>query len=95
MTKIKQNDASVAPVERRVRQTIFIDSFSGNAADIKPKERTLAKLIWVLNKDPRISTFDFSEKPWLHRLVKEAMSQGLIKEIDDHYPWHRYIVIEA
>jgi hypothetical protein len=71
---------------------IFIDSFSGSAADIKPKQRTVENLMAVLKKSPRISTWDFSENHWLHRLVADSKKQGLVSEIDEPYPWHRFKV---
>lgn len=72
--------------------TIFIDSFSGCAAGIKPKDRTVDKLIDVLKENPRISCFDMSEKPWLCSLVNQAKKDGFIKQINEPYPWLKYIV---
>jgi hypothetical protein len=71
---------------------IFIDSFSGNAAQIKKKDRTVEALVAVLKENPRISTWDLSENPWLRSIVSDAKKQGLISEVDEPYPWHRFVV---
>jgi len=73
---------------------IFIDSFSGDAANIKPKERTVENLVLVLKENPKISTWDFSENPWLHRLIKDALEKWMIKEAYEPYPWHRYVITD-
>ena len=79
---------------RGIIMTIFIDSFSGNAAEIKPKDRTVNKLNDALKENPRISCFDLSENPWLCKLVNQAKKDGLINQVNEPYPWLKYIVVD-
>ncbi len=74
---------------------VHLCSFSGKAADIKPKDRNVNILVSVLRKHPRISTWDMSENVWLRDLIKQAMIRDLIKEVDEPYPWHRFVVTES
>lgn len=72
---------------------VYIDSFSGDAAELKPKDRTIDNLIKALKKDSRVSYWDISENRWLRALIKKALKAGLIEEIHDDYPWIRYKTI--
>ena len=72
---------------------IFLDSFSGAAADLKPSKRTPHHVLAALSKDPRVSTFDMSEKPWLVACISSLKASGRITEDkSEPYPWHRYVV---
>jgi hypothetical protein len=77
------------------RSTIFLDSFSGSLADLKPSHRTSAHALQALANDGRVSTFDRSEYRWLDRLVSDLMARGLIAEVRAEYPWHRYVLTGA
>lgn len=74
---------------------IFLDSFSGSAVDLKPDQRTAENVLAALGKDPRISTFDMSEYPWLYRIIRDLINSGKITEDkSEQYPWHRFVVVE-
>jgi hypothetical protein len=50
----------------------------------------------VLKRNPRVSTFDMSETPWLRWCIDILKSAGQIDEDkDEPYPWHLYIVQKA
>lgn len=75
---------------------IFLDSFSGAAADLKPSERTSDNVLAALRRDPRISTWDMSEQPWLYRCIKDLINDGLIiEDKNEPFPWHRFIIKET
>lgn len=74
---------------------VFLDSFSGPAAELKGGQRTSANVLAALAKNPRVSTWDMSENPWLYACIKELKTAGKIIEKDEPYPWHRYEIVEA
>lgn len=69
---------------------MHICSFSSNAAELKPKNRTAINALLALQKNPRISTFDMSDNMWLCGLVKILEHKKYIKPIDEPYPWHKW-----
>lgn len=72
---------------------IFIDSFSGPAADLRGKARTSENVLAALKKHPRVSTWDMSEHAWLRRCIADLQRQGLITEDStEPFPWHHYVV---
>lgn len=71
-----------------------IDSFSGLASNIKPKERNLVTLMHALSKSPLVSTWDMSEERWLRNLINDALMKEMIVEIECNYPWHKYELTE-
>jgi len=73
---------------------IFIDSFSGAAADLKKGSREPINILNALKDDPRVSTWDMSETPWLRNRISLLIKDGLLAELDEPYPWHRYKITE-
>lgn len=73
---------------------IFIDSFSGALADLPKGKRTTVDALQVLAEHPRVSTFDRGPA-WLESLLADLKQQGLIVEVDEPYPWHRFALTEA
>lgn len=72
-------------------QVIHLCSFSGAVAALKPSLRTPANVLAVLEKHPRVSTFDMSETPWLAGCIDTLLAKGLIVEDkSEPYPWHRF-----
>jgi len=71
---------------------VFLDSFSGAAAELKGKNRTSKNVLSVLAKHPRVSTFDMSDLGWLRDIIESLLQRGLIVEVTEPYPWHRYKV---
>ena len=72
---------------------IFVDSFSGDAADLKGTKRTHANVLAALRKCPRLSCFDLSEHRWLDIIVRDLRKQGAIElDTDPGYPWVAYKV---
>ncbi len=72
----------------------ILDNFSGAASDLPKGKRTAGEVLAVLAKHPRVSTWDMSEHAWLRGLIEEMIRDGLIVEVAQHYPWHRYKVVE-
>ncbi len=72
---------------------IYLDSFSGTAAELPPRYRTPAGVFSALKKDPRVSTFDMSELPWLRGCIQTLKQQAKIAEDKTaEYPWHKFII---
>lgn len=72
---------------------VFFDSFSGSVAELKPSQRNASNVLRGLTRDPRISTFDLSEKPWLQGCIETLKRNGHITEDkSESYPWHRFDV---
>lgn len=74
-------------------RTIFIDSFSGSASDLKGKNRTAENVLSALRHDSRLSTWDISEHVWLRVCIADLKRRGLIQEVYEPYPWHRFIIL--
>ncbi|MDD2730382.1 MAG: hypothetical protein PHR85_14640 [Malikia sp.] len=75
---------------------IFLDSFSGSAANLKPSLRTPQHVLSALRRDPRVSTFDMSECSWLCGCIDILKRDGHITEDESEpYPWHRYVITAA
>lgn len=69
------------------------DSFSGLAAELPPSRRTPAHVLAALTRNPRVSTFDMSELPWLRGCIDSLKSSGQIAEDpNEPYPWHLFHV---
>ena len=70
---------------------VHIDSFSGAVADLSKKEQGYpAKVISALIKSPLVSTWDMSESRNLRASLRFLLDNGMIKELDEAYPWHRF-----
>lgn len=70
---------------------VHLDSFSGAAAALPPRQRTAAHVLAVLAKNSRVSTWDMSEIPWLRARIYELIERRLIVHDDSEaYPWIRY-----
>lgn len=81
--------------KKAVTHGVF-DSFSGHAAQLPPNRRTPAGVLAALRINPRISTWDMSETPWLRGCIDSLKNSGQITEDkDEPYPWHLYIVQPA
>lgn len=74
---------------------MHIDSFSGEAADLKRGHRGSDDVLAVLMKHPRVSTWDMSELPWLRAAIENLERRGLIVEDAHAYPWHGYLLADA
>lgn len=74
---------------------LHVCSFSSNAAELKPKDRTSLNLLLALKENPRISTFDMSENMWLCDLVRNLEDKDYIETVRSSYPWHKWKVTEA
>ena len=74
---------------------VHICSFSSNAAELKPRDRTLINVLLALKENSRISTFDMSLKPWLCDLIQKLEKKNYIKPRDEQYPWHKWDLTKA
>lgn len=69
------------------------DSFSGPAAQLPPSHRTPAGVLSALQRNPRVSTWDMSETPWLRGCIDALKSSGqIVEDKDEPYPWHLYYI---
>lgn len=74
---------------------VFLDSFSGAAADLPRGKRSPAAVLAALRINPRVSTFDMSEHAWLCDCISSLKADHLITEDQtEPYPWHRFSVVE-
>lgn len=74
---------------------VFLDSFSGLAAELPRAKRTPADVLAALRLNPRVSTFDMSECPWLVRCIDTLKGDNkIVEDKNEPYPWHRYVVVE-
>lgn len=74
----------------------IICSFTSPIADLPRGKRTEADMLAALDRNPRVSTFDMSEFPWLWRGIDSLKARGLITEDKgEAYPWHRYTLTDA
>lgn len=78
-----------------MKSRIFVDSFSGALADLPKGQRTTLDALRTLVEHPQVSTFDRSYLPWVDRLVRDLLAQGLIVEERVQYPWHRFALTDA
>lgn len=85
----------VAQKGRHNTEIAFLDSFSGDLADLKRGKRTTENALAVLDRNPMVSTWDMSENKWLYRLICDLKYSGLIVEQEQPYPWHRYGLTDA
>jgi hypothetical protein len=69
---------------------IFIDSFSGSAADIPKSKLTQESVLSALERDSRLSTWDMSESPKLRMIISKLERSGSINPVASEYPWHRW-----
>ena len=78
--------------EMTVTNGVF-DLFSGPAADLPRGQRTPEAVLSALRINPRVSTWDMSESPWLRDCIDSLKRSGEITEDkNEPYPWHRYHV---
>ena len=77
------------------RMRVHLDSFSGSLGDLPRGKRTTMDALRVLDDDPRVSTFERGPA-WLEALLLSDLKfAGLIVEIDEPYPWHRFALTDA
>lgn len=74
---------------------IYIDSFSGTAADLHRSKRTPGHVLRALARDPRVSTFDMCKSRWLRGCIDGLVHIEYIKpDPAEPYPWHRYTMTD-
>ena len=74
---------------------IYIDSFSGTAADLPPSKRTPGHVLRALARDPRVSTFDMGESRWLRGCIDALVRlEHINPDPAEPYPWHRYDITD-
>lgn len=68
-------------------------SFGSDVEDLKRKDRNEDAVLEILKTKPRISTFTLSEHwRWLPSLIESLKRKGLIEELEEPYPWHKFEV---
>lgn len=71
-----------------------VDSFSGQAAGLRGKDRTPHAVLEALKRNPRVSTWDMSEHAWLRACIDQLTRIGAIEEVkDEPFPWHKFKVL--
>lgn len=74
---------------------IHICSFSGSVSELKPREkRDSIKVLRCLESDPMVSTWDMGEHG-LWKTINALVVEGYLKEIEQDYPWLKFVVTEA
>lgn len=73
---------------------VFLDCFSGSLGELPKGKRTTLDALRVLADDPRVSTFERGPA-WLEALISDVLHGGLVVELDEPYPWHRYRLTDA
>ena len=66
--------------ENTMGYRVFLDSFSGDLAELKRGKRTPENALAVLNKSPMVSTWDMSENKWLYRLISDLKQRGMLDD---------------
>lgn len=74
---------------------IYIDSFSGSAAELPRKHRDAEHVLAALRRDPRLSVWDLSEHRWLEVIVRDLIREGVIRDTGSPYPWVVYEFLET
>lgn len=90
---------STAPTipRRRTAQPIYLCTFSSHAADLPLGQRSYRNVLQCLDKHPRVSCFDLTEKGWLLRICASLQRCGFVVYdcATDGYPWVRYVITDA
>ena len=60
---------------------VFIDSFTGPAANLPKGERTPDNVMEALRRNGRVSTWDMSENRWLRDCIRQLLKDARIVEI--------------
>lgn len=75
-------------------RAIFVDSFSGCAADLPKGKRTPADVLEALKRDPSVSVWDMGEHAWLRNAIGDLIERGaVVSDPSEPYPWCRYEVV--
>lgn len=75
---------------------MHLDSFSNaSVIDLKKSMRNENGVLNALRINPNISVFDMSENLWLPPIIESLKNKGLISEIEEPYPWLKFIVTSA
>ena len=75
-----------------MNKPIYLDSFSGALADLKPKERTNLTILRTLKRHPLVSCWDMSEHRWIRDAIAELIRMQVLVAENESYPWHRFSV---
>jgi hypothetical protein len=76
---------------------IFMDSFSGAIGDMKPADKNdMRKVLAVLDKTPRFSCFEASERPAIANTLTDLMLSGYIEypKPQPGFPWCRAVITD-
>lgn len=73
---------------------MLLDCFSGSLGQLPKSKRTAQDALRVLADDPRVSTFERGPL-WLENLLQALEGDGLIVELDEPYPWHKFRLTDA
>lgn len=72
---------------------MHVCSFGSDVEDLKGEDRNESEVLEILKISPRISSFTMSEHyKWLPSLINSMKEKGLIVELEEPYPWHKYKV---
>ncbi len=74
------------------KTVVFIDSFSGDVADLPRKKRTETEVLKVLSRSPRVSCFDMVEHAWLRNIICRLLTKQAVFAVQEGFPWTRYTV---
>jgi len=75
---------------------MHVDSFTNvSLANLKPSLRHENGVLYALKRNPRVSTWDMSEHPWLQNIIAKLEEKQLILPVNEEYPWHKWKITEA
>lgn len=76
---------------------IFICSFSGAIGDMKPNDqKDSRKVLAVLDKSPRFSCFEASERPAIAKTLDYLKDSGFVEypKPQPGFPWSRAVITD-
>jgi hypothetical protein len=65
-----------------------------SACDLKKSIRNENGVLNALQMHPYMSTFDMSENLWLVKILDSLKEKGLIVELSEPYPLHKFLVTD-
>lgn len=74
---------------------IHLCSFSSSISELTKKQaKDPITVLQVLINDPMVSTWEMDDSRNLYKTIDRLRADGLIKDGEAGYPWHKFIVTE-
>jgi len=62
--------------------------------DLKKSLRHENGVLYAISINPKVSTWDMSENPWLCKIIESLEQNGLILPVKEPYPWHKWEITD-